>query len=340
MVISQNDWENYIAKMRKLSETAANKFQEYVDKYGFEDRKSLIDYAYALVTKYGEGEAYLAAQMYDEIAELSGVTVESAIPAPTATYGETAKAINGSLKQSKDGKLLNQVAYRLTKQAGADTSLQNAIRDRAEWAWVPMGDTCAFCITLASRGWQTTSRKMLKGAHAEHIHANCDCQFAVRFDKKSGVKGYDPDKYLEMYKSAEGRSSAEKMKSLRKQLEDRDKINAQKRDAYSNKKYALTEKQSHFIMELENIPSVISRRNPSELKDYLNEIGFEIKPLSRGSLKNVNFEDGGGYKVNYSGDGYIQYHPSTDRHHKGAYYKVSSAKNGTHRYNINGEEIK
>ena len=53
--------------------------------------------------------------------------------------------------------------------------LKNAVRDGAEWAWVPHGDTCPFCITLASNGWQKASRKVLKGGHAEHIHANCDC---------------------------------------------------------------------------------------------------------------------------------------------------------------------
>ena len=70
---------------------------------------------------------------------------------------------------------------RLVKRAGADTTLHNAVRDGAQWAWVPNGDTCPFCITLASRGWQTASQKLLKNGHAEHIHSNCDCEFAVRF---------------------------------------------------------------------------------------------------------------------------------------------------------------
>ena len=43
---------------------------------------------------------------------------------------------------------------RLVKRAGADTTLKNAQRDGAEFAWVPHGDSCAFCLTLASRGWQ------------------------------------------------------------------------------------------------------------------------------------------------------------------------------------------
>lgn len=81
---------------------------------------------------------------------------------------------------------------RLVKQAGADTSLKNAARDGAEWAWIPHGDTCAFCITLASRGWQRQSLKAMMGGHAEHIHSNCDCEYAIRFSHSTNVAGVRP----------------------------------------------------------------------------------------------------------------------------------------------------
>ncbi len=61
-------------------------------------------------------------------------------------------------------------------------------------------DICAFCITLASRGWQRASEAALRGGHAEHIHANCDCEYAIRFDGYSTVAGYDPEKYLRQYR--------------------------------------------------------------------------------------------------------------------------------------------
>lgn len=76
------------------------------------------------------------------------------------------------------------------------------IRNGAEFAWVPHGDTCAFCTMLASRGWQRASKKALKNGHAEHIHAHCDCEYAVRFGRESSVKGYDPDEYLRRYRAA------------------------------------------------------------------------------------------------------------------------------------------
>lgn len=123
------------------------------------------------------------------------------------------------------------------KQAGADTTLQNAERCGAEFAWVPMGDTCSFCRMLASNGWQRQSKKAMKGGHAEHIHANCDCQYAVRFDGKGGVAGYDPDKYKAEYDAAEGDTWKEKLNSMRRAQykQDGDKIRAQKRATYAKR---------------------------------------------------------------------------------------------------------
>lgn len=237
MRISTKDWNNYIGRLRKLSDTAADKMQEYVRKNGFTDTEALIEYAHALVTKYGEGSAELACQMYDEIAELSGARVPSAVPASTASYDETARAINGSLLQSPSGQKLTQVASRLVKQAGADTTLQNAIRDGSEWAWISSGDTCAFCLVLSSRGWQKASKKLLKSNHAEHIHANCDCQFAVRFGGKGDVEGYDPEEFRNKYYSYSG-SPSEKINAMRRanREKNKDKINAQKREAYAIRK--------------------------------------------------------------------------------------------------------
>lgn len=234
MYISTKDWKNYIQKLSALDEKAGELMQKWIQKNGFGDTKALIDYAYAVVTKYGEGSASLAAAMYDAIAEVSGKFYEAAEVAATPVYGEVAKAVNGTLKHSKNPNTVSNAISRLVKRTGADTMLKNAQRDGAQFAWVPNGDTCAFCITLASRGWQYMSKKALKNGHAEHIHANCDCTYAIRFDSKSGVAGYDPEKYEEMYYGAEGRTPNERINSLRRMKYefDKERINAQKRALY------------------------------------------------------------------------------------------------------------
>ena len=351
MRLTAKAWGDYADRLSRLNTKAGQLMRAYLERYGAEDTSALIAYASALVDKYGEGSAELACQMYDAMAEAAGLTLPAAEPAAPAAYGEVAKAVNGT-KHSPA--LLQSAVSRLVKQAGADTTLQNAIRDGAEFAWIPHGDTCAFCLMLASRGWQKASKKALKNGHAEHIHANCDCEYAVRFDASTTVAGYDPEQYLAAYESAEGRTYQEKLNSLRRAhyAENRKKITAQKRAAYLAKKQSTAgEKTAKIIKsqlfdeltfpeQLSIHPERLAEYTPASLKDSLEQAGFEIKPLSRGRLKGVPFEDGGGYKANFGPSGLIQYHPAAMSHHDGAYYKISTEEGGTRRYELDGTEKK
>lgn len=239
MTISNQSWNRYVERLSKLDRRAGEEMEAYIREMidpDDPDEAGLISYANALVNKYGEGAAELAAQMYDEMAELAGVDCYPAEPAEVSTIEEITQSIHAAKKSAP---LIKQAVSRMVKLAGADTTLKNAIRDGAQFAWIPGGgETCAFCITLASRGWQNISKKAMRRGHAEHIHANCDCNYTVRFDRETTVAGYDPDKYLEMYENAEGGTPEEKIASLRQNLnsQNREKINAQKRAAYATKK--------------------------------------------------------------------------------------------------------
>ncbi len=231
MQITANAWNEYITRLSRLNRKAGQLMREYIGSHGTENTADLIAYAYGLVTKYGEGSAELACQMYDALAEAANAGVPAAEPAIPADYGEVARMVNAT-KDQNPANLPNGVS-RLVKRAGADTTLKNAVRDGAEWAWVPRGDTCPFCITLASNGWQKASSKVLKGGHAQHIHANCDCEFAIRFDHNTTVAGYDPEKYLKQYRDAGG--DINKMRRI-DYAARKDAINAQKRAAYAARK--------------------------------------------------------------------------------------------------------
>lgn len=231
MQITAKTWNEYVTRLSRLNRKAGQLMREYIGSRGTENTDNLIAYAYGLVTKYGEGSAELACQMYDALAEAANAGVPAAEPATPADYGEVARMVNAT-KDQNPANLPNGVS-RLVKRAGADTTLKNAVRDGAEWAWVPHGDTCPFCITLASNGWQKASSKVLKGGHAEHIHANCDCEFAIRFDHKTTVAGYDPEKYLKQYRDAGG--DINKMRRI-DYAARKDAINAQKRAAYALRK--------------------------------------------------------------------------------------------------------
>ena len=121
--------------MSQISKNSANRHDRHFQN-GFQgaDRKEVIDFAVSLIEKYSEASSELACQMYERIAKLSNVNVRPAEPASPADYGEVAKGINGTFKQSPEGRLCSDVVDRLVKRAGADTMLKNAERDGAQFA--------------------------------------------------------------------------------------------------------------------------------------------------------------------------------------------------------------
>jgi hypothetical protein len=241
LTLPRQTWVKYVNRLSAIDKAAGDKMRQLFEMGGFPQdykaSKQILDYANSLVMVYGEASAALAAEMYDAISALENVTVPPAVPAEVPSYGEVAKAVNGTMK-SGNIEIVAGAIERLVKLPSADTMLQNAKRDGAEWAWIPNGDTCMFCLTLASRGWQPASKAILDGGHAEHIHAHCDCNFMIRHDSSTTVQGYDHEKYLEMYKEAPGNSSKDKINAMRREAyaENKEIINAQKRSAYAKRK--------------------------------------------------------------------------------------------------------
>lgn len=278
MQITEKAWVEYITKMSQISQKVADLMQSWVQKNGLENDKALLDYAYALSQHYGQAIGALSCQMYEATAAAQGVIVPTAEVADLPDYGEVAKAVKGTKKQSPNN--IPGTLARLVKQVGADTTLKNAERDGAQFAWVPHGDTCAFCITLASRGWQYMSKKALRNGHAEHIHAHCDCEYAVRFDGKSTVAGYDPDKYLEEYYDANGDINEMRRKRY---AQNKDVINARKRELYASKKAEKLEKlrRSDILISGARITDL----NSAEADEFAEMYYEEIRHFSTDSKK-------------------------------------------------------
>lgn len=236
--------EQYIARLRAINDAAAAKIEEYLDSYWADDFSlydwnALIQYAYSIATVYGEAAAALACEFYDLISGKSGGFRRPAEPAEPPSMKDVAKGVRGTGKTGNPALITDSVT-RLVKRTAVDTTIKNAMRDGAEIAWIPSGDSCAFCLMLASNGWQNASQKTVRSGilhdnHAKHIHANCDCTYAVRFDGKSSVAGYDPSKYQRIYEDAAGSTWQEKLNSMRAEqdAENRSEINAQKRAAYA-----------------------------------------------------------------------------------------------------------
>ena len=294
MEITQAEWTRFKNMLSAINTRAVDDMMDWLESKGgianvsFQEMSS---YGYALATKYGEASASLSAQMYDEVAAASGMTLPAAEVADTVSYTEIAKAITKVAAQTQSAQRVSDVVGRYTKRTGADTMLKNAERDGAQFAWVPAGDSCAFCIALASRGWQFISKKSFKNGHAEHIHTNCDCTYAVRFDKKTNVAGYDPQVYKDMYYGAEGDTPQEKINSMRrmKYQENKDVINAQKRANYAIKHKSLYESEASRKREKSLNPSTRINKeaySEKELRKFTESLG-ESAGVSREIYKNA-----------------------------------------------------
>ena len=270
MRITATAWAAYTQQLAKLNKKAGQLMADYIAAHGTGDTDALIAYAHALVTKYGEGSAELACQMYDALAAAAKAGVPAAEPAQPASYGEIARMVQATKASPPQ---MQRGVSRLVKRAGADTTLKNALRDGAEFAWVPQGDTCAFCLTLASRGWQKASQAAIKGGHAEHIHANCDCEYAIRFDGRSTVAGYDPDKYLHQYRAAGSDVNALRRVNYAK---NRERINAQKRAAYALRQKNRGQKVAITDIAIQKVPLVAPNGADHQTAFFIQETHKEL----------------------------------------------------------------
>lgn len=150
MQITAKTWNEYITRLSRLNQKAGQLMREYIGSHDTESTDDLIAYAYGLVTKYGEGSAELACQMYDALAEAANAGVPAAEPAEPADYGEVARMVNAT-KNQNPANLPNGVS-RLVKRAGADTTLKNAAREGPSGPGYPTGTPAR----SASR-WQATA---------------------------------------------------------------------------------------------------------------------------------------------------------------------------------------
>ena len=246
MRISSSAWRKYQRAHSMLQGEAKRLLGEYFDSlpWGDDERRCatlLAQRAVELANHYGLADASLSAAFYDEIMSLQGSNVPQAwvmTPNPDFVAQDVREAVERATSLETAKSLSGSALSGHVKRAGVETMRTNAVRDHAMWAWVCIGDSCAFCRTLGSNGWQQASRSVMAGNHAEHIHDNCDCQFLV---KKPGetldVEGYDPDALLAEYLDADGRSAQDHINAMRRA--DYTPEYAAERNARRREQYAL-----------------------------------------------------------------------------------------------------
>lgn len=222
---------------------------------------------------------------------------------------------------------------------------------------ISMGKCCKWCQALVGT---YDYPDVPRDVYRRHDYCRCKVDYVkgkIReniHNDNTGERRYVQDEYGTYVKSkAERIKYAEKMNATEKERKEaarqkrietwKKKAEEQSKVVENNAKHDTIELRKEIgirslPVSLSEAPKRLASFTPESLKRKLEKEGFEVKPLKKGSLKDVPFEDGGGYKVNFGGDGILQYHPEKNSHHDGAYYKISTGEGGTKRYELDGTE--
>lgn len=102
------------------------------------------------------------------------------------------------------------------KRALNDTVSKNVARDKKRgirYARVPMGgETCAFCLMLASRGFVYSSAST--AGEGVHYHKSCRCKAVPGVQGVTKVAGYSPDRLYKLYKGEQTATSSDNHKPI------------------------------------------------------------------------------------------------------------------------------
>ena len=194
----------------QLKQAAIDEFSEYL--YEGITKDEVIETAVGIATKYSMLGAELGAQWYDLCSELAGLDVDEAelSYADSEEISSRANSYASGLSESKpitaafNEFLQNEINNSIRKTGNA-----NLWRDYergmagGKWARVPVGDTCGWCLMLASQGAWYLSEKSALGETSDHYHNRCNC-IAVYHTNAESINGYtELTRYKSMYYDCE-----------------------------------------------------------------------------------------------------------------------------------------
>lgn len=151
-----------------------------------------------LIEEYGATAETVAADWYEQIyrerPRLAQGLANEEIARARARWA-IGEAWRGNPAQALS--TLQLVTDEMVRQFGRDTVMRSAKSNKRMFARVPRGDTCSWCLMLASRGFAYHSAE-LAGKMAK-FHGDCDCEIVP--DDGVIPDGYDADAMYEQYKS-------------------------------------------------------------------------------------------------------------------------------------------
>lgn len=219
----------YAHTVQGISQEARAAFLKAAESVDLDDWAAAADQLRDIITEivevYGLASGELGAQWYEYCRSKKYDSRYTAIVGATSRYGIVSdcdtvidKLFDGKITTEEMVASLAGVVVNQVQKHARDTILDNldieykaamARGDRKMageigYARVPMGDACAFCIMLASRGFVYRSEyTATKTKWGDKYHPNCTCE-AVPFTQAGDIKGYGRklDAYYETYADA------------------------------------------------------------------------------------------------------------------------------------------
>lgn len=242
------DIRAYMDALMRVKNQSARAFQAAFRAIDFEDWTTAAELTRQLVTRtvdyYGLAAAELGAEWYEYCRRLSiGGNYEAIVKQPNREHVlyDANEEIDNLFAGKKSVDIFEKdITFVVTGQVSKmarDTVLDNldleyrnalstgnkSFAKKCGYARVPVGETCAFCIMLASQGFVYRSEQTaLFRQDGNKYHRGCDCQ-AVPFSDAKNIPGYGDtlDKYNRMYRDADNmRRSADKPEALQKRIDD------------------------------------------------------------------------------------------------------------------------
>lgn len=242
----------------QLKQAAVDEFASRIhDGMSVED---VTQTAVRIAEKYSMLGCELGAQWYDLCSELAGLDVDPAMLPDIDEDGIRAGAESAASRVSAGGNpapawntfLENQVMASIR-----ETGYANLWRDYrrglagGRWTRVPVGETCAWCIMLASQGAWYLSEQSALGSEPGHYHSDCDC-VAVFHADANDISGYtDLMTYKQMYYDAENARVANR--TGRKPYDDELKHRIDKAKAEHLANYAADETDAKWTVYNETL---------------------------------------------------------------------------------------
>lgn len=190
---------------QKILTKASSEFQSFfksLDTRGgpVEVRNQVLEYMPGFVDNYGNMIATASGDWYEHVYRENARM--RTFPWPDSTiqrnvkWGMSAAFNDNDYDQAM--KTLTVAGERLSQMYGRDTIRESAVKNDRRYGRVPMGNNpCAFCITMASRGFVYHSEESAQSV--TDSHKACYCEIVAEDNEKAS--GYDPEEYYKKYQA-------------------------------------------------------------------------------------------------------------------------------------------